>query len=106
MSRRLSLGHLLCALAVACATSCAQPFGPVYEYEEEIYVNVDGSATIVINSSLAALAVLHGAEVPLDPNALVERDDIRALYASAQTEVTRVSRPWRRSGRRFIQIRL
>jgi hypothetical protein len=86
--------------------SCAQPFGRQYEYEEEIYVRLDGSATVIVNSSLPALAALHGLEVPLDPNARVDRDEIRAAYESPVTEVTRVSRPWRRSGRRFIQVRL
>ena len=30
----------------------------------------------------------------------------RELYASPVTDVTRVSRPWRRDGRRFVQIRM
>jgi hypothetical protein len=55
---------------------------------------------------MAALAAFHGLDVPLDPAALIDRDEIRVLYESEQTRVTRVSRPWRRSGRRCIQIRL
>lgn len=106
MPLRSSLLPSSVLLLALVATSCAQPFGRVYEYEEEVYVNLDGSATIIVNTSLAALAALHGADVPLDPEALIERDDIRALYDSAQTNVTRVSRPWRRNGRRYIQVRL
>ena len=96
----------LAALALIALTSCARPFGRQYEYEEEVYLDLDGSATLVVNTSLAALAALHGLDVPLDPSAAVDRDAIRHLYASPVTEVTRVSRPWRRDGRRFVQIRV
>ena len=61
---------------------------------------------MVVNTSLAALAALHGLDVPLDPAAPVDRDRIRALYTSPVSTVTRVSRPWRRAGRRFVQISL
>src|SRR5687767_7805105 len=96
----------LAALALIALASCATPFGRQYEYEEEVYLDLDGSATIVVNSSLAALAALHGLDVPLDPGAPVDRDAIRDMYMSPVTAVTRVSRPWRRDGRRFVQIRL
>lgn len=96
----------LAALALVVLASCARPFGRQYEYEEEIYIGVDGSATVIVNSSLAALAALHGLDVPLDPASPIDRDRIRALYTSAGTQVTRVSRPWRRDGRRFVQVRL
>ncbi len=98
--------YLLCAFIVVLCAACAQPFGRQYEYEEEIHVGLNGSATIIVNSSLPALAALHGLDLPLDPNALVVRDDLRAAYESPVTRVTRVSRPWRRSGRRFIQVRI
>ena len=89
----------LAALALIALASCASPFGRQYEYEEELYLDLDGSATLVVNSSLAALAALHGLDVPLDPTASVDRDAIRELYASPVTDVTRVSRPWRRDER-------
>jgi hypothetical protein len=106
MSLRASLLPSFVLVLALLATACAQPFGRVYEYEEEVYINLDGSATIIVNTSMAALAALHGADVPLDAEALIDRDAIRALYESAQTSVTRVSRPWRRNGRRYIQVRL
>ncbi len=96
----------LTVLALLVLTSCARPFGRQYEYEEEIFIGLDGSATVIVNTSLAALAALHGLDVPLDPAAPIDRDRIRALYASPVSEVTRVSRPWRRDGRRFVQVRL
>ena len=95
MSLRASLLPSFVLVLALLATACAQPFGRVYEYEEEVYINLDGSATIIVNTSMAALAALHGADVPLDAEALIDRDAIRALYESAQTSVTRVSRPAR-----------
>jgi hypothetical protein len=94
---------LLAALAVA---ACAGGLlGKQYEYEEDLTIALDGSATMVVNASLPALAALRG--LPIDPQASrVDRAAVRALYESPVTEVTRVSRPWRRAGRRFVQIRL
>ena len=96
----------LTALALLLLASCARPFGRQYEYEEEVFLDLDGSATVIVNTSMAALVALHGLDVSLDPNAPVDRDAIRRLYSSPVTEVTRVSRPWRRDGRRFVQVRL
>jgi hypothetical protein len=96
----------LAALALLALASCARPFGRQYEYEEEVYIDLDGSATVIVNSSMAALAALHGLDVPLDPLAAVDRERIRALYQSPVSQVTRVSRPWRRNNRRFIQVRI
>ena len=96
----------LTALALLLLASCARPFGRQYEYEEEVYIDLDGSATVIVNTSMAALAALHGLDVPLDPTAPVDREAIRRMYSSPVTEVTRVSRPWRRDGRRFVQVRV
>ncbi|MBA2353592.1 MAG: hypothetical protein H0V80_02875 [Acidobacteria bacterium] len=99
-------GLALMAVALVLLTSCARPFGRQYEYEEELYIALDGSATVVVNASLASLAALHGLKVSLDPAATVDRAAIGALYTSTGADVTRVSRPWRRDGRRFVQVRL
>ena len=96
----------LTALALLFLASCVRPFGRQYEYEEEVYIDLDGSATVIVNASLASLAALHGLDVPLDPGVPVDRDALRAMYSSPVTEVTRVSRPWRRDGRRFVQVRV
>jgi hypothetical protein len=81
-------------------------FGRQYEYEEELFVRLDGSASLTVNASLPALAALRGLDVPLDPEQLVDRAHVRALYESPVAEVTHVSRGWRRAGRRFVQVRL
>jgi hypothetical protein len=96
---------LLCAALVT--SSCGpQLFGRVYEYEEDLYLSLDGSADVIINASIPALVTLRGLDLDVDPASPVDRDRIRTLYESADTNVTRVSRPWRRHGRRFVQIRL
>jgi hypothetical protein len=77
-----------------------------YEYEEDVYLGLDGSATVVVNASLPALVALRGLDLPLDAGARLDRERVRAAYESEGVGVTRVSRPWRRDGRRFVQIRL
>lgn len=81
-------------------------FGREYEYEEEIYLKVDGSATVVVNTSLVALSALRGAPSFDAGAAGVDRDAVRRFFQSPVSEVTRVSRPWERHGRKFVQVRV
>jgi hypothetical protein len=94
-------------IAAAAATACGgRFFGKQYEYEEDLYLATDGSADLIVNASIPALVSLRGLPLDVDASAPVDRNKIRALYESPVTEVSRVSRPWRRDGRRFVQIRL
>ena len=93
-------------LTIAVAACGGRVFGEVYEYEEDLYVSLDGSAELIVNASIPALVSLRGVDLPVDSAARLDRDRIRAVYASPVTEVTRVSRFWRRQGRRFVQVRL
>jgi hypothetical protein len=77
-----------------------------YEYEEDLHLDLDGSALMIVNASIPALVALHGLALPLDSGARLDRDQIRAAYESSVATVRRVSRPWRRAGRRFVQIRI
>ena len=98
---------ILAAVVALAATSCARGglFGHQYEYEEDLTLNLDGSATLTVNASIPALVVLRG--LALDPGETrVDRNRIRALYETDVTDVTRVSRAWRRDGRVFVQVRL
>jgi hypothetical protein len=100
---------LLTALGCVAAGSVACRggiFGKQYEYEEDLYLSLDGTATLVVNSSLAALVALRGIDIEVNPSTRVDLNKIRAAYQSAVTEVTRVSPPWRRAGRRFVQVRV
>lgn len=105
--RRAGLA-LVCFCGAAVSLGCGGGglFGKVYEYEEDLYISLDGRADVIVNASLPALATLRGLGVEIDPSARVDRDRIRALYESPLTEVTRVSRPWRRDGRNFVQVRV
>jgi hypothetical protein len=77
-----------------------------YEYEEDMYLELDGSATVVVNASLPALVALRGLTLPSGSSARLDRQAARQAYESPVTRVATVSRPWRRHGRRFIQIRV
>ena len=56
-----------------------------------------------VNASVPALVALRGADLPVDPQARLDRDDVRAFFAGPGAEVTRVSLS-RRDGRRFVHV--
>jgi hypothetical protein len=95
---------LLAAMAFAASCGGAGLFRQ-YEYEEDIYLALDGSATVYVNSSLAALNALRGTSFDQRPSARVDRDAVRAYYTAPGIEVTRITQS-RRSGRRFAHVRL
>jgi hypothetical protein len=99
---------LLGSLVAACTSACSggSVFGRTYEYEEDVYVSLDGSAEIIVNASIPALVMLRGLDLNLDSAARFDSDHLRAAYASPVSQVSRVSRPWRKYGRRFIQVRV
>jgi hypothetical protein len=96
---------MLAGLALV-AAGCRSPFGPQYEYEEQLYLRVDGAATVVVDASIPALVALRG--IALDPaaSATVDRAALRALLDTAGCKVDNVGQPWRRKGRRFVQVRI
>jgi hypothetical protein len=95
---------LLLALAVWPA-SCSGVAKTEYEYEEELYLSLDGSATLYVNASLAALVALHGIDLDIDPRARFDPDGVRTAFAGPDV---RVSGPTtsRRNGRRFVHVRV
>jgi hypothetical protein len=105
---RRGTGHWLAGTAVAAlllTSAACQGLFREYEYEEEIYLKVDGSATVVVNTSLPALSTLRGAR-SFDTGDGVDRDAVRDFFESPVSHVSRVSRPWTRYGRRFVQVRV
>jgi hypothetical protein len=100
---------LLCLLCALClpTLSCSgtSTLFRQYEYEEEVYLSLDGTATVYVNSSIAALNALRGTGFDAAPAARVDTRAIRAYYTSAGTRVGRVSQS-RRSGRRYMHVRL
>ena len=94
-------------LAVATAASlagCAGVMKPEHEYEEELYLALDGSATLNLNSSVAALVALRGVDLPVDPHARLDRDRVRELFAYPGADVALSLS--RRDGRRFVHVRV
>jgi hypothetical protein len=89
---------LVCAVSAACRAVS----GPRYEYEEELYLSLDGSATLNVNSSVPALVALHGADLPLDSAARLDRERVRALFSTpGATPSVTLSR---RNGRRYVLV--
>ena len=74
-----------------------------YEYEEEMYLGLDGSATLNVNASVPALVALRGMDVNPSPRARFDRDRIRRFYEGPGVTVTALSSS-RRYGRRFVHV--
>ena len=55
----------LIAMAIAAMSACStwNPFAAHYEYEEQVYLTVDGRATVVVDASLPALVALRGVAI-------------------------------------------
>jgi hypothetical protein len=97
---------IVLALAIgACAGS--SPLGPNYEYEEDLTLAMDGSATLFVNASIPALNALRGLSLNTDVAARTDllRDQVRAAYESPYAKVGRIS-TWTRDGRRFVGIHI
>lgn len=76
-----------------------------YEYQEDLYLALDGSASVFVSASLPALVALYGMDLSTDPRSPVDRTRIRNLFGGPGVEVSAV-RTWRRWGRRFVTVRL
>jgi hypothetical protein len=72
-----------------------------YEYEEELYLALDGSATLNVNASVPALVALRGLDLNPSPRTRFDRDAVRRFYEGPGVTVTALSSS-RRYGRRFV----
>ncbi len=98
---------LIAAIAIlATISGCRTPeFMKQYEYDEDIYLSLDGSATVYVNASIAALVALKGVDLDTAAGTRFEGDRVAALYESPGVHVVRVSSS-RQHGRRFAHVRL
>jgi len=104
MRPRRSQTRLALVLLILCgvlgASACGRVLKEDYEYEEELYLALDGSATLNVNASVASLVALHDVDLPTDPRARVDRERVREIFTVPGATV-RVSLS-RRDGRRFV----
>lgn len=99
------LAFALVLIAVLTSIACGNVISRKYEYEEEIFLGLDGSATVYVNASVPALVALRGVKLPLDPRARLDRQVVRELYETPISEVASVTTS-RREGRRYVHLRL
>jgi hypothetical protein len=106
-SGRAVLLAIVLAAVAACSGGRPAILSPDYEYEEDLTLSLDGSASLVVNASVPALAALHGVSIDGDLRARADtlKDEVRAAYTSPYADVVRVS-VWTRYGRRFVGVRL
>jgi len=97
---------LCLALAVA-ATACgsAGGFFRQYEYEEEVYLSLDGTAIVYVTCSIPALNALRGTSFDTRSNAPVDPVGVRAYFSTPVTRVTDIDTS-RRANRSFVRVRI
>ncbi len=105
VSLRTSIGILALVAVIATSASCTGRLVRQYEYEEDLFVSLDGSATLYVNASMPAFAALRGLEADTNPRAIVDRAYFRRAYSGEGVQVSRVTQS-RRRGRRFVHLRL
>lgn len=95
----------LVVLTAVVAASCRSAFSRKYEYDEDVYLALDGSATVYMNASVAALVALRGFDLDPDPRARLDRAKVRALFEAPATRVASVTTS-RRDHRRYVHLRI
>jgi hypothetical protein len=99
------LAFALVLIAVLASIACGSVIARKYEYEEEIFLSLDGSATVYVNASVPALVALRGVSLPLDPNARLDRTVVRDIYSTPVSRVASVTTS-RSEGRRYVHLRI
>jgi hypothetical protein len=97
-------GGLVVAAALA-AAGCGRGLLRQFEYDEDVYLALDGTATVYVNGSLPAFVALRGADFDVNPAARFDKDRIAAFFEGPGVRVVRVTSS-RRQGRRFAHVRL
>ena len=92
-------------IAVLASIACGNVIARKYEYEEEVFLALDGSATVYVNASVPALVALRGINLPVDPKARLDRQVVRDFYQSPVSNVASVTTS-RRENRRYVHLRI
>jgi hypothetical protein len=99
------LAFALVLIAVLASIACGNVIARKYEYEEEVFLDLDGSATVYVNASVPALVALRGVALPVDSRARLDRQAVKDLYDSPASRVASVTTS-RRENRRYVHLRL
>jgi hypothetical protein len=99
------LAFALVLIAVLASIACGSVIARKYEYEEEVFLSLDGSATLYVNAAVPALVSLRGMALPVDASARLDRQVVRDLFESPVAHVASVTTS-RREGRRYVHLRL
>src|SRR5580765_8708174 len=94
---------LVVVVSLVCSACGGGLMKKQYEYEEELYLGLDGSATLNVNASVPALVALRGVDLNSSPRARFERERIRAFYEGPGVTITALNSS-RRYGRRFVHM--
>jgi hypothetical protein len=102
---RLAAAVLALVMSVSCSGGGLSLFQQ-YEYEEDMYLALDGSATLYVSGSMPALAALRAAPFDTRPEIAIDRDAVRRYFTTPVTEVDRRPTTSRRNNRRFAHARV
>ena len=91
--------------AVVASAACSSGVFRQYQYEEEIYLSLDGRATMYVNASIPALNALRGTSFDTAPNVPVDRAAVRRFFDVPGTHNFRLNVSLR-SNRRFVHVRV
>jgi hypothetical protein len=105
VSRRARRALVLVVLIAVASAACGATFARKYEYDEDVFVALDGSATVYLNASVPALVALRGVDLDVDWRARLDRNRVRALFDSPSTRVVSVTTS-RRENRRYVHVRM
>src|SRR4249919_2893970 len=95
---------VLALVAALCAAGCGRALlKKQYEYEEELYLALDGSVTVNVNASVPALVALRGIDLNVSPRVRFDRERLREFFQGPGATVTAISSS-RRDGRRFVHV--
>lgn len=103
--RAVAISIALALLTASAACGGGMGLFREYEYEEEMYLALDGSATLYVNSSMPALNALRGSSFDTNPTTRVDRGAVTAYFSTPATRVARVTDS-RRSNRRYVHLRI
>lgn len=101
----MRFGALVVLLALTLSCGRGSDFFRQYEYEEETYLSLDGTATMYVNSSVPALNQLRGSAFDTNPEVRPDKASVSAFFNAPGVKVTRVTYSGR-NNRLYLHVRM